>query len=72
MLEICLIIIHDPGMRPGPELNRGPLDRWGYLLLYEHRGAVAVENLADIAQKAEMEACTIIKFSLRRAAKRLE
>ena len=26
MHETCLIIIHDPGMRPGPELNRGPLD----------------------------------------------
>ena len=24
--ETCLIIIHDPGMRPGPESNRGPLD----------------------------------------------
>ena len=22
----CLIIIHDPGMRSGPESNRGPLD----------------------------------------------
>ena len=26
MHETCLIIIHDPGMRPGPESNRGPLD----------------------------------------------
>ena len=24
--ETCLIIIHDPGMRPAPESNRGPLD----------------------------------------------
>ena len=24
MHETCLIIIHDPGMRPGPESNRGP------------------------------------------------
>ena len=27
MHETCLIIIHDPGMRPGPESNRGPLDK---------------------------------------------
>ena len=26
MHETCLIIIHDPSMRPGPESNRGPLD----------------------------------------------
>ena len=26
MLETCLIIIHDPGMRPGQESNQGPLD----------------------------------------------
>ena len=26
MHETCLIIIHDPGMRPGPQSNRGPLD----------------------------------------------
>ena len=26
MHETCLIIIHEPGMRPGPESNRGPLD----------------------------------------------
>ena len=26
MHETCLIIIHDPGMRPGPESNQGPLD----------------------------------------------
>ena len=26
MHETCFIIIHDPGMRPGPESNRGPLD----------------------------------------------
>ena len=26
MHETCLIIIHDPGMRAGPELNPGPLD----------------------------------------------
>ena len=26
MHETCLIIILDPGMRPGPESNRGPLD----------------------------------------------
>ena len=26
MHETCLIIIHDPGMRPGLESNRGPLD----------------------------------------------
>ena len=26
MHETCLIIIHDPGMRPGPESNWGPLD----------------------------------------------
>ena len=26
MHETYLIIIHDPGMRPGPESNRGPLD----------------------------------------------
>ena len=24
--ETSLIIIHGPGMRPGPESNRGPLD----------------------------------------------
>ena len=27
MHETCLIIIHDPGMRPGPESNQGPLDQ---------------------------------------------
>ena len=26
MHETCLIIIHYPSMRPGPESNRGPLD----------------------------------------------
>ena len=26
MHETCLIIIHDPGMRLGPESNRGPMD----------------------------------------------
>ena len=26
MHETCLIIMHDPGMRLGPESNRGPLD----------------------------------------------
>ena len=26
MHETCLIIIHDPGMRPDLESNRGPLD----------------------------------------------
>ena len=26
MHETSLIIIHDPGMRPGPESNRGPWD----------------------------------------------
>ena len=26
MHATCLIIIHDPGMRPGLESNRGPLD----------------------------------------------
>ena len=26
MHETCLIIIHDPGMRPGLESNQGPLD----------------------------------------------
>ena len=26
MHETCLIIIHHPGMRRGPESNRGPLD----------------------------------------------
>ena len=26
MHETCIIIIHNPGMRPGPESNRGPLD----------------------------------------------
>ena len=25
-LKTCLIIIHDPSMRPGPESNRGPLE----------------------------------------------
>ena len=28
MHEICLIIIHDPGMRPGPESNGRPLNQW--------------------------------------------
>ena len=27
MHHTCLIIIHDPSMRLGPELNRGPLDQ---------------------------------------------
>ena len=26
MHETCLIIIHDPSMRPGPVSKRGPLD----------------------------------------------
>ena len=26
MHATCLTIIHDPGMRPGQESNRGPLD----------------------------------------------
>ena len=26
MHETCLIIIHNPSMRPGPESKRGPLD----------------------------------------------
>ena len=25
VVDHCLIIVHDPGMRPGPELNRGTL-----------------------------------------------
>ena len=44
MHETCLIIIHDPGIRPGPESDRGPLDYLRTVKLKAQRETLGVNT----------------------------